>query len=281
MFSLTRVQWLRRLASGSVTDLASSETACHFYDGHRLGTRKGARVFYTAQDATHAQEILCSHGHEPATNGQAPAIDDRAGRSLMSGMSDHGARVHPRSSQVAIRALTPGCRHNAAELSPTMPGYLVVDKNEAVSIEADGVLVVENLETFRQIHRYRWIFATEMARLRIVVIYRGDDVFRCDVVNEVLRERKDPVWSFPDLDPAGLGLASRLPRLCGVVLPWRQWSTVEEMVRARRMSDLFEDQQPQWGATLHACGHPEIQKAWELVNRLGMGLNQEALRDLT
>jgi len=140
-------------------------------------------------------------------------------------------------------------------------------------VAADRIMVVENLETFRDLERYRWI---NYLGLRVLVIFRGDQGRSAGDSIQVLLRRSEPVWAFMDFDPAGLGLAASLPRLERVILPPSEW--LRERARGARAVELFEASVAQWGGVLNAAAPPEIVKAWGLLASLRAGVAQESMR---
>ena len=274
----TEVQFLRNLVSGGGPCRRKVGRASHrFLADHRLGIRWGSEIGYSVDDLGHAADILRAAGVSITEAPPADGVRDRASASLP-GVSEKSGSVAPHAGEVAFKPLTAGCGFEGFGLSPGLPGYHVWHHADVARIDADGCLVVENLETFKQLERYRWIFDDDVAQRRVIAVFRGDNVYKPDSASKALDARTDPVWSFPDLDPAGLGIASQLPRLAGLVFPW---ASLEHALNERRMIELFESQMPQWEATVERCTHPDIVRAWALIRRRGFGLNQEAMRSLT
>jgi len=268
----------RLIASGSETRRPfKTVSAAMYHSKYGIGYLKGKHFEYVAQDVENAKNLLLSHNFPITEAIQEDGPRDRAGASLMPGISEKSGSVHPHEGEVAVLALTKGCLLDGTEFQVLMPGYTVMHHSEAARIDADIFLVVENLETMKQIHRYRWIVKNEIDQESILVIFRGDTTFRGDHVLSVLRSRVGPVWSFPDFDPAGLGHASSIPQLQKIILPW---DALEKMARTLRRVDLFEDQLGQWEQTLNACDHSDIKRAWKILKWVRAGINQEAMRDI-
>jgi hypothetical protein len=140
------------------------------------------------------------------------------------------------------------------------------------------VLLVENLETFRWIRDYRWLWETAaLASRAVLVVYRGDTTLTAGDALELLRRRSEPVVAFTDFDPAGLGIAGALPRLDALALPHEAW--LRNKARGTRAVELYERSRGQYEATLDAAAHPAIAPAWTLLKELRAGVAQEAMRD--
>lgn len=274
---LVHIKFLRRLIVDGPCRRTSSTVAEHFQSVHRLGVRHGRQFDYSAEDIAHARDILRSRGipeSEPDTVSEA---FDRAAASMTPGISEKSGSLSPYHDMVAVRAMTPGCRFMGHLMPAELHGFTVMYSSDAMAIETEAILVIENLETMRQLHRYRWIFDSEVARSAVLAVYRGDNVFKVHHAARLVEERTEPVWSFPDPDPAGIGLASKLPRLAGLLLPWER---LEEMLRLKRRDDLYHPHLQSWSAILDACPQPDVYRAWTILQKTQYGLNQEALRDL-
>jgi len=270
-----QIRFLADLVRTGPCEKAAGPMAEHFHAQQRIGLRVGRksnRFEYAPADIDHVKKLLLAHGITPDALAVKPK--DRADAAIP-GISEKVGIQALRAEDVVVKALTPGCSVHGVPISAGLPGYSVMPLHDAIQMDVDAILVVENLETVKQIHRYRWIRDHALWDSRVVVVFRGDSVNKADVVNALLRSRSDPVWSFPDFDPAGLGLASKLPRLQGLVFPW---DLLEPMARERQLIDLYDNQVDQWRATLNAVEHPDFKRAWTLMQALKLGLNQEALR---
>jgi hypothetical protein len=273
MMDLTQIKFLNGLVSSGPCEKTTSLSAEHFHSTNGMGHRMGRTRFeYSEKDIQYAKSLLLAHGITP--DQLLNKASDRAD-ACITGVSEKAGTKSIRGDDVVLKPLTPGCLLGGTLLPVGLPGHLVMPHADAAAIDADGILVVENLETVNQIHRYRWIFDHECAKLRVFVLFRGDSVNKADAAIKVLEARNDPVWSFPDFDPAGLGFASKLPRLQGLVLPWEE---IEAITRKRQLTHLYDKNVGQWGNTLDALDRPDFKKAWALMKSLKLGLNQEALR---
>ena len=252
----------------------ASQVAALMADRYSVGLRIGRHCEYQTADIERARVLLAVRGIPELSE---DAARDRASVSAIPGISEKSGSQTPHSGEVAVLALTPGCRLGGELLSNRQPGYLVMHHGEAARIEVEALLVVENFETFVQLRRYRWIFRHEIASKAVLAVFRGDTLFKGDSVLRLLEGKTEPVWTFPDFDPAGLGWSLGMPRLAGLVFPWEH---MEAKLRELRRSDLYATQLPQWQRIVAGASHPDVQRAWLIINRQWRGLNQEALRDL-
>lgn len=246
-----------------------SAVALHFCTHFGIGSVAGRQVVYRESDFARAAQILAGL-QAPATPLGAGA--SRADAAAFPGMSEKSGTRAPHADSVAVRPLG-GCELAGRPLHAPARSYFVLTIEEATRVGARRLLFVENLETFRELERYRWLCAGEGT----LAIWRGDRTFSPADALAVVRARTEPVWAFTDFDPAGLGIALGLPRLQRLALPLAQWLT--SAARGARARQLFFDSLPQWEAALSRADHPEIRTAWELMLQLRAGVSQEAMRD--
>ncbi|WP_454734191.1 DUF7281 domain-containing protein [Cupriavidus pauculus] len=148
--------------------------------------------------------------------------------------------------------------------------YTVLCVEDVVRIQCQQLIVVENLETFRYLGRYRWI---QYAGLPTLAIFRGDTKFGLNDASEAIAGHAAQVLAFTDFDPAGLFIASQLPRLAGLVLPELDWLR-DATIRGKR-HDLYEDQIGQCAGMLEAPVQADIARAFRLLRELKAGYAQE------
>jgi hypothetical protein len=248
-----------------------SDTATAFCSQFAIGRHVGARVEYVGQDYVKAQQLLEAEGVSVSA---LPAGASRADAAIHRGMSEKSGTRAPHAGSVAIKALG-ACSFGPQTLWTPPGGYLVCDATVAALVDADRLLLVENLETFRQIERYSCV---DRGAYRVLTVFRGDRVFSARASQELLESRSEPVWAFVDFDPAGLGIAAGLPRLERLVLPPQ--SKLVPRLRGARSVELYERSSGQWGALLEQAEHPEIRSAWQIMRTHRGGLAQESMRDL-
>ncbi len=125
----------------------------------------------------------------------------------------------PHSNSVALRTAHGDCDLDGAGLKTPGGGHMVLNTEDAMRVRCDRILSVENLETFRHLHRYAWI--TD-GRGDTLAIFRGDPTFSLADAAKVFAARGELVDAFVDFDPAGLFIAASLPRLA-LILPDERW----------------------------------------------------------
>jgi hypothetical protein len=270
--TLTSVQiaFLRRIAAEKPIKGAASAVADFFAKQYNIGFRIGRSCEYQPQHHKMAAQLLATlklplMARSPSTL-RADAVDD-------SGLPEKNGTKPPHRDSVAFKPMAGKCL--LADGAPfTIPpeSYAVLTVEQALSISAQRLLVVENLETFRLLERYRWI---DYQGLNVLAIYLGDEGFRQDEVAAVVAQRNEPTWMFADFDPAGLAMAARLPRLERVVLPDTAWLTRKTYMSRR--DDLFASQFDQYSATLERESNPLIHPLWQLLKDMKKGLPQEGM----
>lgn len=202
----------------------------------------------------------------------------RADAAKFSGQSEKTQTRAPWSNCVAIRLLALASDSPAPACIDCGPGgFSAMTVEQAECVGCDRLLLVENLETFRYLEDYRWLWDIRGPH-RVMAIYRGDRAFSSAESSMLLARRSEPVWAFMDFDPAGLGLASILPRLEHLVLPNLDW-LAREIEAGQRPLELFERSRQQYAASLQRAQNQQIAKAWALMSDRSRGLAQEAMRD--
>lgn len=270
--TLTSVQitFLRRIAADKPSKGAASAVAVFFAAQHHIGYRLGRSCEYLPQHHDLAARLLATLKLPLAA--RAPGTL-RCEAAETPGVSEKHRTLAPHRDSVAVKPVAGQCL--LADGAPfTIPpeSYAVLTVEQALRISTQRLLVVENLETFRLLERYRWI---DYQGLSVLAIYRGDQRLRLDEAAAVVAQRSEPTWMFADFDPAGLAMAARLPRLERVVLPDTAW--LADTTRASRRDNLFANQFEQYGATLARECNPLIRPLWQLMNDLKLGLPQEGM----
>jgi hypothetical protein len=135
-------------------------------------------------------------------------------------------------------------------------------------------LLVENLETFRNLDQYKWIDYRNEA---VAAIYRGDSTISTGDANALLRTRSEPIWAFVDFDPAGLIIANSIPvaRLERLILP--DWPQLRRLADTARGRQLFDDQFSYAKGVLDKDTSPLLRDAWKVMLELRSGVTQERM----
>lgn len=218
MFSAAEILFLQRLIEQQPALRKAGVVASGLCEGHGIGKAVGGQVLYRKEHFELAQRMLVLHGFPVK-----PVADNasRADMAALGGLSEKSFSVSPHANSVALQLLG-GCRVQG-QLAATPAGmYLVATLEAARDVECDRIMVVENFETFRQLHTYQWL---DYQGQRVLVVFRGDNVYSTATAADLVRQRREPVWAFTDFDPAGLVLAGTVAagRLERLMLPSDNW----------------------------------------------------------
>ena len=266
MLNTLQVAFLQGLLRTRPEKKQATETASRLAEQYGVGMKRGRRVVYSPSDFLGAERLLLANQMPLA----AQAKVSRADRAIYPGLSEKIGSLRPHENSVALRSAS-GAVHLGEAALVTEPGsYLVTTVEQAAQSDADRIMVVENLETFRWLNRQGWI---DYEGGKTLALFRGDTTTSPRDCNRLLSMTTLPVWAFFDFDPAGIGMAMGIERLERLVLPDAAW--LAPMARDKKRSDLFHDSLNQWQAMIAQCRHPSVEKAWDLLNGLGYGLPQE------
>lgn len=264
------IAFLQDLVAKGAGQKGASQASQHFCRHFGMGQHIGSRFVFSQADADRAFQMLNIAGVASAPDGQ-PLRRAQAG--LKNPSQEKAGTLPPHQDSIAVKAAHGCCEYKGGPVPAV--GYQVLTLEQACAIRADVLLVVENLESFRFLERNRWI---DYQQLAVLAIFRGDGVFKADVVSSLLESSSAPVWAYFDFDPAGMGMAAKLPRLRRVLLP-----NEELLASAARMANqvhLYADQLDQWGRVLSSDERSMIQIPWALLQKLRVGMAQELMDSL-
>lgn len=251
----------------SPADKRVSEIARRCSDEFRVGTRIGQRFAYAQADVERAKGLLQVHGL-PLTAGDH---SDRASAVNRPGMTEKSGTDAPHQDSVAYRLFNGSL--------PVGVGYSVAQAGEVSAITAQVLMVVENFETFRQLHRYAWV----MERMRqwsvCLVVFRGDTTYSTGDALRCVHASELPKIGFHDFDPAGLTFSAQLDGLVEHLAP--PIPVLVAAVKAGKRSDLYFSHLEQYAAGLEAVAIANIPQLWLTMRRLQKGLPQEWMRDVS
>ena len=263
------IKYLRKIAQGKTESQIRSSVSIRYSREHDIGRIATDRIVYGEGDPERAIALLNKAGIPLEAPEAAPT---RSANALHGYLSEKSGSRHPYEGSVLIRALTDRVTWAGDDVAP-WPGFAhLVDAQIANEVKVDIVLLVENLETFRRLDRYRWIPRDQGS---ILAVYRGDRQHSAEVSTEVLTWR-ERVWAFVDYDPAGLVIASSLARKCPVervISPGFHW--LGDALNQHGKLDLFHEQHA-FHAAAGKSDHPDIRSIWKLVYQNRKGLPQEA-----
>lgn len=265
--SSIQLRFLQRLNAERPQRRPGSQAAQHFSEHFHIGVQIGRTVEYAEEDFLKAKRMLLNAGL-PLTPMAAGAL--RSDAALIPEQSEKIGTQNPHADSVAVKPISGICTHEGQKLVVPNGSYLVVRLEQALSIQATRLMVVENFETFRRLESYHWI---DYQGQDVLAIFHGDNVFHQTTQLEVVRLRFEQVWAFFDFDPAGLGMGRNLPRLERIVLPDHGVLT-EKTKRARRQA-LYIEQIPQWANAIESDLRALVSSPWSLMKSLKSGLPQE------
>lgn len=263
-------RFLQRLVADTPERRPLGRSATWFAEHFGLGTIFARHVEYLPRHIDQARELLRAHGLPV----QATPDSSRADSAQYPGQSEKSQSRSPWSDSVAAKMFG----GLPSQLPMRMPAgaYAVLSVEQALGLPCSRLLVVENLETFRQLEAYKWLRLAEGPAT--LAVFRGDSRFNGADAAQVIEQRIEPVWAFMDFDPAGLGLAAALPRLEQVVLPSEAW--LRQAARGARALELFERSHAQYSSVLDAASHRQVRAAWELQRTWRAGVAQEGMREI-
>lgn len=269
-FTSQQIQFLQRLVSERPAQRRVGEVSRHFSEHYSIGTAVGRLVEYRDDHLHMAAELLRTH--DLPVSPMAPSAS-RAEAAVFGGMSEKALSVAPHAGSIGVKCVG-ACTLDGVVLRTPEDTYLVVTPGVAGRVICDRLMLVENLETFRQLERYGWI---DYRGQSVLVIYRGDSALSVGEALQVIRARTEPVWAFVDFDPAGLVIANSLPsdRLERIVLPDRGW--LRKAANASRGRQLFDEQEARARPGLERAVHPEVRKAWAELVELRSAVTQERM----
>jgi hypothetical protein len=251
-----------------------------FCEEYNLGMKQGASLVFSEKDKSEIGRILQGEmGIEPSTTTSASWKQLDRSQSLglahdekLSGHSVGAGRL--RLKTLAERPL------QVAGGSWTLPSRADLGLDfEAVlgnRIGHDALLVVENLQTFDDIHEVGSDVMGVLADRDPLVLYRGDAQggARADAVHALIERTVVPVYAFVDFDPAGLIIASGLPRLDQVLSP--ELRKLETLIQTSGITQRYLVQVAAASYALERLeSDPRIASLWDVIRRVGKALPQE------
>lgn len=152
---------------------------------------------------------------------------------------------------------------------------LHVNPDSLETCRHETVLMVENLETFMLLDHVMFPLCGEGENP--LVIWRGgvtaQGAVRAAARAVSVLAATRPVDSFPDLDPAGLGISARYPALRSIRLPAED--DVRSLFREGEDREGYAEQLDQEKDFLDACRHPDVQRWWRFLKDVRIRFPQE------
>ncbi|REE93790.1 DUF7281 domain-containing protein [Cupriavidus plantarum] len=263
-----QVGFLQRLVAERPARRRYGDIAIYFSREYGIGRVFGRSILYSTTDWDAAARMLQNH-NIPRERSDGPMR--RAETAGYVGISEKAFGSRPHGNAVAVRSAFGACTLGGQSLGALPDGaYMVLRIEDVVRVQCQQLIVVENLETFRYLSRYQWI---QYGGLSTLAIYRGDTKYGLNDASEAVAHHSARVLAFTDFDPAGLFIASQLPRLARLVLPELDWLR-DATIRGKR-HDLYSDQIGQYAGMLESEAHFEINRAFMLLGELRAGYAQE------
>ncbi|SDC46048.1 hypothetical protein SAMN05444679_103126 [Variovorax sp. CF079] len=262
----TQYNFLRGLVANRSAQLRSA-IAREMAATQDLGRLRGMAVHYGPSDFVKAETKLRNAGFSleaPVAGGARADARDAASEKLSAAAVTDGL--------VAVVPLgLPG-------ISNPPGSFLAMHWQDALALPYEVLVVCENLEPMRRMHRYAWMSEYLKGRSALATFRGAPSWFRVDCAAQLVKADTRPVLALFDFDPQGLVMAAALPRRESLCLP--PWEVLEPLVIERKRHDLFAAQEAGCRAILDACQEKDLAQAWARIRRLTRGLNQEAFPEL-
>jgi hypothetical protein len=251
-----------------------------FCSEYNLGMKQGASLVFTEEDKKEIGRILQGEmGIDPATTTSESWKHLGRAQSLQLARDEKFAGRSVGAGRLRLKTL-PGHMLNVAGGSWNLPlrADLGMDLEAVLGHEVghDALLVIENLQTFDDIHSVGMDVMDSLSARDPLVIFRGDTQggARADAVHTLIESTIQPVYAFVDYDPAGLIIASGLPRLDKVLAPCLQ--DLAALIQTRGIVRRYLDQVTAASYALQQLeGDSRIAPLWNVIHAAGKGLPQE------
>lgn len=257
------VKFLQRLVADRPDNRRNEGVAASMEATEGLGRARGARVFYEAPDFEKAANILITRGFEVQARLE-PFI-----------RSDAPAGGSEKAGALAVTLGLLACRGIGMDLplKVSRDGFCALSSADAMRLDHEAILVIENLEPLIRLDTYEWLHEFYKGR-KVLAIFRGSTTwFSTRAAADFIKASSLPTLAFFDFDPKGLSMAASLPKREILCLP-----ALDELeIKAKKMGrqNLFTQSVHTSRAHLDSVTDPEISAAWKMMKRITLGLNQE------
>ncbi len=274
------INTLLRIFHSPDTRFTSGGAISAFCTEYNLGVRQGGGlVFNDAHKAEIGRILKGELGIDPATTTADSWHGLGRAESLMLAKDEKLTGRTVGDGRLRVKAL-PGRVLQVAGGSWSLPDRadLGMDLNAVLGNEIghDALLIIENLQTFDDVHIVDSKVMGNLSAHDPLVIYRGDTQggARVDAVHALVSGTGLPVIAFVDFDPAGLVIATGLPRLDMVLAP--PLRDLAEIIQARGIARRYLKQV---AMATHAMqriqGDPRAAPLWHVIHAAGKALPQE------
>lgn len=274
------INTLLRIFHSSESRFSSGRSISAFCSEYNLGINQGASLVITEEDKKEIGRILQGEmGIDPVTTtSESWKHLDRA-QSLLLARDEKFAGRSVGAGRLRLKTL-PERTLQAAGGRWALPlrADLGLDLEAVLGNEIghDALLVIENLQTFDDIHYVCVDVMRSLPARDPLVIYRGDTQggARADVIHALVENTTLPVYAFVDYDPAGLIIAAGLPRLEKILAPSLQ--DLAALIQKHGIARRFLEQM---ATASHALARMKsdlrIAPLWNVIRAAGKGLPQE------
>jgi hypothetical protein len=274
------INTLLRIFHSPDTRFASGRAISAFCAEYNLGVRQRSSLVFNDAHKAEIRRILKGElGIDPATTTADSWKGLGRAESLMLARDEKLTSRAVGDGRLRVKAL-PGRVLRVAGGRWSLPDRadLGLDINAVLEEEIghDALLIIENLQTFDDIHSVDSDLMGDLLAHEPLVIYRGDTQggARADAVHALIKGTDLPVFAFVDFDPAGLVIASGLPRLNMVLAP--SLKELAEIIQASGIAKRYLDQVAMAAhAVQRIQGDPRMAPLWHVIHAAGKALPQE------
>lgn len=274
------INTLIKICQSAETRFTPGKALLEFADTYNLGLRKGSSMLFDEKAKAEIALLLKARAGVDAGTatpktwagiGRAESLNLAKDEKLAGGVVDEG--------RIRVKALR-GRSVSVCDRQLPLPAGgdlgIEVEMVLGAAILHDGILLVENKQTFNEIWDAEEGLLLSSDFSNPLVLYRGDaeSGARADAANRLITSTSVPVHAFVDFDPAGMVIAAGLPRLDKLVSP-----DLTELVRLlddRGLSDRFLEQLAATPMALEKLEvDPLIGPVWAVIKKVGKALPQE------
>ncbi len=274
------INTLLRIFHSPCTRFTSGKAISAFCEEYNLGVQHGNYLIF---NSTHKAEIGRILKGEMGINPVETTLDSWNGlgraESLLIAKDEKLSKRTVGVGRLRVKAL-PTNRLEVAGGSWYLPDNadLGVDLETVLKsrISHDALMIIENLQTFHEIHMVESQVMNNLQASNPLVIYRGDTQggARVDAVHALVDRTKLPVIAFVDFDPAGMIIATSLPRLDAILAP--QLQDLAKIIHDRGVASRYLTQ---IATVPHAMRRVQkdsrVAPIWEVIHNAGKALPQE------
>lgn len=274
------INTLLRIFHSRDSRFAAGRAISAFCNEYNLGVRQGSSLVFTDANKVEIGQILKGEqGIDPATTTADSWKSLGRSESLMLARDEKFAGRSVGDGRLRVKAL-PGRILQVAGGNWPLPDRadLGLDINTVLGDEIghDALLIIENLQTFDDIHTVCPDVMGDLLAHDPLVIYRGDTQggARADATHALIRGTDLPVFAFVDFDPSGLLIASGLPRLDKVLTP--PLTDLTAIIQADGIAQRYLDQVAMAAHAIQQIqGDARIAPLWRVIHAAGKALPQE------